>query len=137
MSLISPAWAGRFFTTSTTWEAPSILHLFLITHTIGVYTPPEHSILYTIWSPPLCSTFVSTSSPCFSYAVAKLGCAYFLNHSPASPIHALTQASICCWKCSPLASPSVKTPFTLMVYFKASLVTQLVKNLCVVQETQV
>ena len=25
-SLVSPAWAGRFFTTSTTWEAISTIH---------------------------------------------------------------------------------------------------------------
>ena len=31
MSLTSPAWAGRFFTTSATWEAPLYIYLQIFT----------------------------------------------------------------------------------------------------------
>lgn len=63
----------------------NLLHLPLITYTIGIYTPPEHSKLSTIWSPLLCSAFVSANLPHLPYAPDKLGFACFLNCTPPSP----------------------------------------------------
>ena len=45
VSPVSPAFAGRFFTTSATWKALLYLHLYLYLHLIYIHTCP---FFYTI-----------------------------------------------------------------------------------------
>ena len=83
-SLTSPALAGRFFTTSTTWEGLAVSQDCPMSPPLGIHTP--------VWSPPT-HTRVDLSLPKHD----KPHCSFLLALSPALSLGSLTHDSQLPW----------------------------------------